>query len=68
MGLRMVSGIDLLKFKKKFGIDINSIYKEVIEKNIKYGLIVVKKNKMFLTTKGLELSNGVMSDFILDKL
>ena len=67
MGLRMVSGIDLLKFKKKFGIDINSIYKEVIEKNIKDGLLVVEGNKMFLTAKGMELSNSVMSDFILDK-
>ena len=68
MGLRMVSGIDLLKFKKKFGVDINSIYKEVIEKNIKDRLLVVEENKMFLTTKGMELSNSVMSDFILDKL
>lgn len=67
MGLRMVSGIDLLKFKKKFGVDINSIYKEVIEKNIKGGLLVVEENKMFLTAKGMELSNSVMSDFILDK-
>ena len=67
MGLRMVSGIDLLKFEKKFGVDINSIYKEVIEKNIKDGLLVVEQNKMFLTAKGMELSNSVMSDFILDK-
>ena len=67
MGLRMVSGIDLLKFNKKFGVDINSIYKKVIEKNIKDGLLVVEKNKMFLTAKGMELSNSVMSDFILDK-
>ncbi|MDU4883614.1 radical SAM family heme chaperone HemW [uncultured Clostridium sp.] len=67
MGLRMVSGIDLLKFKKKIGVDINSIYKEVIEKNIKDGLLVVEQNKMFLTAKGMELSNSVMSDFILDK-
>ena len=67
MGLTMVLGIDLLKFKRKFGIDINGIYKEVIEKNIKDGLLVVKEDKMFLTAKGMELSNSVMSDFILDK-
>ena len=47
--------------------DINSIYKEIIEKNIKDGLLVVQENKMFLTAKGMELSNSVMSDFILDK-
>ena len=43
------------------------IDKKVIEKNIKDGLLVVEKNKMFLTAKGMELSNSVMSDFILDK-
>lgn len=67
MGLRMVSGINLLKFEKKFGVHINSIYQEIIEKNIKEGLLVVEENKMFLTAKGMELSNSVMSDFILDK-
>ena len=68
MGLRMVSGISLLKFKRRFGVDIYSIYNKVIEKNIKDGLLVVEENKMFLTAKGMELSNSVMSDFILDKL
>lgn len=67
MGLRMLNGIDLLKFKKKFGADIGSIYGKVIEKNIKDGLLILNNNNMFLTTKGIELSNYVMSDFILDK-
>lgn len=67
MGLRMVSGISLAKFNQKFGVDIYSIYKKIIEKNIKDGLLVVYENNMFLTDKGMELSNSVMSDFILDK-
>lgn len=67
MGLRMVSGISLLKFHQKFGVDIYSIYKKIIEKNIKDGLLVIYEDNMFLTDKGMELSNSVMSDFILDK-
>ena len=67
MGLRMLSGIDLLKFNRKFGVDIYSIYKNVMEKNIDDGLLIINKDRMYLTTKGVELSNRVMSDFILEK-
>ena len=63
----MLSGIDLLKFNRKFGADIYSIYKNVIEKNIDDGLLIINKDRMYLTTKGVELSNRVMSDFILEK-
>lgn len=67
MGLRMISGISLSKFKRKFGVDIKSIYEDIIEKNIKDGLLDIKDDFMYLTSKGIELSNVVMSDFILDK-
>lgn len=67
MGLRMICGIDLKIFNKKFNKDIRSIYDKVIEKNIKDGLLILEEDKMFLTLKGLELSNYVMSDFILEK-
>lgn len=67
MGLRLIKGIDKEEFKKRFKEEIYSIYGEVIEKNKKDGLIVENKNKIFLSEKGIELSNFVMSDFILDK-
>ncbi|MCR1952283.1 radical SAM family heme chaperone HemW [Clostridium sp. DSM 100503] len=65
MGLRMNKGISLNEFKKRFGIDINSIYKDIIEKNINKKLLVLEKDNLRLTDKGIELSNLVMSDFIL---
>lgn len=65
MGLRMVSGIDIDEFKKRFNEDIYCIYKDVIDKNIKYNLLTLKNKKLRLTEKGIELSNSVMSDFIL---
>lgn len=65
MGLRMIEGIDSSKFKKKFGKDIYDVYKEPIEKHIKDGLLIYDSGKLKLTSKGIELSNYVMSDFIL---
>lgn len=67
MGLRMNKGINISRFKEKFNRSIDSIYKEVIEKNIERKLIKIDGNRMLLTTKGMELSNEVMSDFILEK-
>lgn len=67
MGLRMIEGISLDEFNERFGIDIYSIYKEVIDKNIKSKLLTLENKKLRLTDKGIELSNLVMSDFIILK-
>ena len=65
MGLRMIEGIDEEKFKKKFGKDVYDVYKEPIEKHVQEGLLICDLGKIRLTPKGIELSNYVMSDFIL---
>lgn len=65
MGLRMNKGININEFKERFGIEIYSIYKDIIEKNINKNLLVLEKDNLRLTDKGIELSNSVMSDFIL---
>ncbi|MGL5354336.1 MAG: radical SAM family heme chaperone HemW [Clostridium sp.] len=67
MGLRLTEGISKNEFIARFGMDISSIYKEVIDKNKLLGLIEENNEKIFLTQKGIELSNKVMSEFILDK-
>ncbi|GEQ21040.1 coproporphyrinogen III oxidase [Clostridium butyricum] len=66
MGLRMIEGINLKIFKKRFGKDVFDIYDEVIKNNIKKGILVVDSEKLYLSEKGIELSNYVMSDFILN--
>ena len=45
--------------------DSGMIYKEPIEKHIKDELLICDSGKLRLTSKGIELSNYVMSDFIL---
>ena len=65
MGLRMNRGISEEKFKEKFGVTIDSIYKNVINKNINLGLLKRDCGKIYLSDLGIELSNSVMSDMIL---
>lgn len=66
MGLRMIEGIDTDKFKDKFGKNVYDVYKEPMEKHIKEGLLIYDSGKLKLSPKGIELSNYVMSDFILE--
>lgn len=65
MGLRMIEGISLDEFEERFKKNINDIYADVIEKNVKLELLVLNRGRLYLTSKGIELSNTVMSDFIL---
>ncbi|MDS0524065.1 radical SAM family heme chaperone HemW [Clostridium sp. SHJSY1] len=65
MGLRMIKGIDENEFLGRFGVEIDSLYKKVIDKNIKLGLLIREGGKIYLTSLGIEVSNLVMSDMIL---
>ena len=65
MGLRMNCGIKEEEFKRRFHTDIDNVYKDVIEGNINKGLLERKRGRIYLTDKGIEFSNMVMSDMIL---
>lgn len=64
MGLRMIEGININEFKKRFNKDIYEVYGEVIEKNIKRELLICNSENLYLSSKGVEISNYIMSDFI----
>lgn len=65
MGLRMTEGISIKEFKRRFNKSIEEVYKEVIDKNINLELLKKEQYSLRLTEKGIELSNLVMSDFII---
>lgn len=65
LGLRMTKGIDQLQFKEFFSIDINNIFKTELDKMISEKLISKDDNYIKLTSKGVDVSNYVLSNFIL---
>ncbi|WP_291569389.1 radical SAM family heme chaperone HemW [Clostridium sp. UBA4548] len=65
LGLRKTQGISTLEFKERFGVDIEGVYGNVIEKYVKLGLLNSKNQRIYLTHRGIEVSNIVMSDFLL---
>ncbi|MGN0339711.1 MAG: radical SAM family heme chaperone HemW [Lachnospira sp.] len=72
LGLRKMEGVSYSEFLKIFGQDIHSIYADVISKGIKQGLLEEYNNPaeggvyLKLTSYGIDVSNTVMSEFIID--
>ncbi len=63
LGLRMINGFNIEKFKQLYGVDFREKYKNQIEKFTKLGLLEVGENCR-LTKEGLSVSNSVMCEFI----
>ena len=64
LGLRMNQGILRSGFEKCFGIEIEAIYREVLEELKEEGLLYAQEGRIALTEKGMDLSNYAMSKFL----
>lgn len=64
LGLRMVNGVSKNDFLKRYGMSLDDVYKDVIEKHTKSGLLVEENGRIRFTKKGFDLSNMVLCDFI----
>lgn len=65
LGLRMTEGVSEEKFKMDFGRNIDKVYGYVIEKLEKQHLLEKKDGRIKLTDRGVDISNYVMSEFLL---
>lgn len=67
LGLRKMQGISRKEFTKCFGITIESVYGEVLERFFSQNLLAEDKNsdRIYLTNRGIDVSNYVLSEFIL---
>ncbi len=65
LGLRMMKGVDVEDFNKKFNADYDELYGKITEKHISSGLLARNGSRIRLTEKGIDVSNYVFSDFLL---
>lgn len=66
LGLRMTEGVSEAAFRQEFGVEMREIYGEVLKKYTDIELLEEKDGRIFLTRKGIHVSNSVMSDFLLE--
>ena len=67
LGLRLEKGVNNLDFKEKFGKSFFEIFKKEIDENVKKGLLIKENDSIYLSSKGFDLANSVMSDFLLEE-
>lgn len=74
LGLRLTQGVDVSRFARLFGRSMDEVYGDVIRKNIRDGLLRKyvcgegeegARERLALTQRGLDVSNYVMSQFLL---
>ena len=65
LGLRMTRGIAKSDFQEIFGCTIESIYGGVLKKYEALELLQERDDRIFLSRKGIHVSNSVMSEFLL---
>ncbi len=68
LGLRLTEGVSKAEFHRQFGVSMEQIYGEVIRKNTAKGLLIDEAGYVCLTREGMDLSNYVMAQFLLDKV
>ena len=65
LGLRTRWGINFQEFERKFGTDIRKLYSRQLERLKKDGLIEIGQESLWLTPRGIDLSNSVFVQFLI---
>ena len=66
LGLRMTDGISRVGFEQTFGQSIDTYYKETMEQLRNEGMLSLDGGRVRLTEQGMDLSNRVLAEFLLD--
>lgn len=69
LGLRTMQGISCSDYEQRFHADFHEIYRDVLPPLIKGGLLAESENhdKIYLTNRGIDVSNTVLAEFLLEE-
>ena len=68
LGIHNVNGINLVKFKDKFGVDIRDVYGDLIDKLIKTDLIEISATNLKPSKLGMIFADEIATEFYSDKV
>lgn len=66
LGLRRTNGISKNEFYKRFGVSYDTIYGKVTKKFLEQELLIHVDDRIFLSKRGIDVSNSVMCEFLMD--
>ncbi len=67
LGLRMICGVSRQDFEERFKKDIYEVYGPVLNHYIEQGYMAEIGDRIILTERGIDVSNHILADFLLDK-
>ncbi len=65
LGLRLTEGVSKKDFEERFGVPMQAVYKDVLESFQRLGLLEEQGDRVFLTDRGIDVSNQVFAAFLL---
>lgn len=65
LGLRLIKGIRISEFERRFQRSFHDVYGDVVEKLTEEGLLVQGADRIALTSRGLDVSNYCFEKFLL---
>ncbi len=66
LGLRMMCGVERREFEHLFGQRIEEVYGRIPDRLCRQGLLTQDGNRIWLTDKGIDVSNYVLAQFLFD--
>lgn len=66
LGLRMIQGVSKQEFARSFGSSMETVYGNTLQRWTKQGMLVEEGDSVRLTDAGIDVSNVVLADFLLD--
>lgn len=67
LGMRMTEGISRTDFLKDFQVTVDFVYGDILKKLEQEGLVRDEKGRICLTDRGIDVSNYVFSQFLMDE-
>lgn len=67
LGLRMMKGVSKASFSSYFQKSFDDVYQNITAKLVEEGLLIEKDGWISLTDRGIDISNYVMSEFLMDE-
>ena len=64
MSLRLVKGLDLKEFEKRYGLRAVDVYQTAIDKHLKMKTLVIENDYLHATSESIKLLNEILIDFL----
>jgi oxygen-independent coproporphyrinogen-3 oxidase len=64
LGLRKTKGVSEEDFRNRFGISIDAVFGEILQRHVSNGLLIREGGRIYLSEYGTDISNFVMCDFV----